>query len=376
MINASIFSLLPGILVIIIAYKKRNIYLGLIIGIITSLIISIFVNIFNGNYNIYNILLNIPKVLIKQILDPFNIGVIIQVFIIGGFVALLLKVDSFKVLVNKLSVYAHNQKNVSIITWLMGMFIFFDGIANMLIVGPLIKPLAKKVNLSKEKLAFIIDATSAPIAGLAIVSTWVGYEIVLLNKALIENGITGNPLFIIIESLPYRFYNILMIIFVIAIIIMKLDFGKMSDYQTDEIEITPEIIEDDGKIRYAVIPITILIISLFGFMFLDGYISIINSGGNVKLNISGVIGMFGEANSIRVLLVSSSLGLLSIILILKVKYQFKMKRQAKIILDGNKNLGQIVLILLLAWSFSALIKDIGIQEYLSSLIQNLNNISL
>ena len=376
MVNAGIWSLLPCALVVIVAYKKKNIFLGIGIGIFLTIIISVFVNLSQGNLSLAQTIFRIPRVLADQIFSPFNISVVIQVFVISGFASLLLIVDSFKVLMSRLSIHASNQRNVSIITWFMGILIFFDGIANMLIVGPLIKPFAKKVNLSKEKLAFIIDATSAPIAGIAVVSTWAGYEVALLAKVFADNAIDEKPLLIVLESLPYRFYNILMILFVIIIILMKFDFGPMRKYKTQEVDIVVNEERLDGKIRYAIIPIVILIGTLFFFMFFDGYLALKSKGAVIDFSLTSVIDMFGSADSINVLLLSSVLAFISIVFILKTKYKVKLKKQANIVLKGNKNILNIVFLLVLAWSFSALIKDIGIQEYLVSLLSNLDNIAL
>ncbi|MDZ5035244.1 Na+/H+ antiporter NhaC family protein, partial [Clostridium perfringens] len=120
--------------------------------------------------------------------DPWNAGIILQVLVIGGVIHLVAKMGGAKAVAEALARRAKNARSTQLVTLLLGLAVFFDDYANSLIVGPIMKPVSDKMKISRERLAFIIDATAAPIAGLAIVSTWIGLEVGLINDAFI-NGI-------------------------------------------------------------------------------------------------------------------------------------------------------------------------------------------
>jgi Na+/H+ antiporter NhaC len=113
----------------------------------------------------------------------------------------------------------------------MGLFIFFDDYANSLTVGPIMRPVTDRLRVSREKLAFIIDATAAPIAGIALISTWVAYEVGLIRDGYQAIGITGNAYGIFVQTIPYRFYNIYILLFILLAVWLKRDFGPM--YQAE-----------------------------------------------------------------------------------------------------------------------------------------------
>ncbi len=109
----------------------------------------------------------------------------------------------------------------------MGLFIFFDDYANSLTVGPIMRPVTDKMKVSREKLAFIIDATAAPIAGIALISTWVAYEVGLIRDGYQMIGVEANAYGIFVETIPYRFYNIFILLFIVFTIWFMREFGPM-----------------------------------------------------------------------------------------------------------------------------------------------------
>ena len=104
---------------------------------------------------------------------------------------------------------------------------FFDDYANALIVGPIMRPVADKMKISREKLAFVIDATAAPIAGLAIISTWIGLEVGLIGDAFNSIGQSVDAFGVFLQTIPFRFYNILILAFIIISALTLREFGPM-----------------------------------------------------------------------------------------------------------------------------------------------------
>ncbi|EPV3110868.1 Na+/H+ antiporter NhaC family protein, partial [Campylobacter jejuni] len=128
--------------------------------------------------NFYNTAVESFSKIISYILgstsDPVNAGIILQILCIGGLVALITKMGGAKAVALKFAKRAKSAVSAQVNTWFLGLLIFFDDYANLLIVGPIMRPLADKFKISREKFAFIIDSTAAPVAGIAVISTWIG----------------------------------------------------------------------------------------------------------------------------------------------------------------------------------------------------------
>ncbi|MFG5142085.1 Na+/H+ antiporter NhaC family protein, partial [Campylobacter lari] len=239
-----------------------------------------------------------------------NAGILLQVLTIGGVVALITKTGGTKAVALWLSTKAKQAKSSQFATWCMGIFIFFDDYANSLIVGPIMRPVTDKFKVSREKLAFIMDATAAPITGLAIISTWIGLEISLIRSGydLIDDATFAhlgiikeeiNAFEIFVQTLPYRFYNLFMLIFVLLTIYTGREFGPMlkaelraragkfshGHEQIDNVE--DKVLEPKEHIKLqasnAIIPLAVLIIfSFIGFYF-SGYNAL--EDANIKMQI-------------------------------------------------------------------------------------------
>ncbi len=215
-------------------------------------------------------------------------GIILQVLVIGGVIHLVAKMGGAKAIAEALARKAKTVKSAQLTTWLLGLAVFFDDYANSLIVGPIMRPVTDKLGVSREKLAFVIDATAAPIAGLAIISTWIGLEVGLIGDALKSVGIQADGFGVFLETIPYRFYNILILAFVVISAITLREFGPMLKAErrarrgevlsTTEISSDSEDLEPIEGIKLsvwnAIIPIGVLIVSsLIGFYY-SGWVTI------------------------------------------------------------------------------------------------------
>ena len=112
-------------------------------------------------------------------------------------------------------------------TVLMGLAIFFDDYANIMVVGTTMQPIADKFRISREKVAYLVDSTAAPIAGLAVISTWIGYEVGLFQDTLAQLGESMSGYELFFRALPLRFYCAMSLAFVIMSVLLKRDFGPM-----------------------------------------------------------------------------------------------------------------------------------------------------
>ncbi|MDD3002176.1 MAG: Na+/H+ antiporter NhaC family protein [Candidatus Riflebacteria bacterium] len=215
-------SLLPPIIAIVFAILTKQV--------LPSLLLAIWVGAF-FIYD-YNLLLSflraLDKYLIGAIAEPSHAAIIVFTLCIGGMVGIIIRIGGMQGIINKLSSYANTPRSAQFFTWLMGIMIFFDDYANTLIVGNSMRPLTDKAKVSREKLSYIVDSTSAPIAGIAVLSTWIGFEIGLIRDAYIGIGITESNFYaLFLQTIPFRFYCLLTLFFVLFVTLSKKEFGPM-----------------------------------------------------------------------------------------------------------------------------------------------------
>ena len=208
-------TILPPLVAIALAFITKNVVISLFIGTIIRMFfitdlqeIMLFMHIIHSFLDFVHRALN-------SLADPWNAGIILQVMVIGGVISLVSKMGGAKAIAEALAKKAKTPRSAQFITWFLGILVFFDDYANSLIVGPIMKPVADKMKISRERLAFIIDATAAPIAGIAIISTWIGLEVGLIKDGFNAIRCKRRCIWSIFKTIPYRFYNILILVFVV-----------------------------------------------------------------------------------------------------------------------------------------------------------------
>lgn len=228
LVNANgIITIVPPLLAIVLAFITKNVVVSLFLGILFG---SLILQIRSGMSFLPSLVFAFMDLIsrcLNSLADPWNAGIILQVLCIGGVINLVGKMGGAKAVAESLSKKAKSSKGAQIISLLLGILVFFDDYANSLIVGPIMRPVYDKIKISREKLAFVIDATAAPIAGLAIISTWIGLEVGLIHDAFNGLNIEVDSFGIFLSTIPYRFYNILILIFIIASALMVREFGAM-----------------------------------------------------------------------------------------------------------------------------------------------------
>ena len=210
-----ILSIIPPLVAILLALIFRQVIISLMLGVYIGAI-------FIFNYNPFvGMLRLIDTYIINTLLDPSHIKILVFTLLFGGVIGLISKSGGTHGIANLVTKFAKTRKSGQIATWLSGVLIFFDDYANSLIVGNLMRPITDKLKVSREKLSFIVDATSAPVASVFIVSSWIGFEVGLINDGLNSIHSTENAYGIFLQTIPYRFYPIAMLIFVFLVGYLK-----------------------------------------------------------------------------------------------------------------------------------------------------------
>jgi Na+/H+ antiporter NhaC len=385
------FTLIPPIVAIILAFVTKNVIFSLFIGAFSgTYLISIMNNSFLHAF--YDAFLNFCQRAVGSLADPWNAGIVLQVLTIGGMIAVITKMGGARAIAQKLATKAKTQRSAQFYSWIMGFFIFFDDYANSLIIGPIMRPVNDKLHVSREKLAFIIDATAAPIAGIALISTWVGYEISLIKDAYASIGqVDVNAYGIFVETIPYRFYNILMLAFVFFTIYYLREFGPMykaanraiKTGQVSHPNASPLMTQEsstlepkDGikhSIWNAIVPIvTLILIAFIGFYY-NGVNALEGDALQTVLAnpyaFSSLRDAFGAADASVVLFQAALFA--SIVAIAMGMYQKLFDSLAQALetwVFGVKALVITGVILILAWSISSVMKELGTSIYLVSIL--------
>lgn len=159
--------------------------------------------------------------------DSVNQQLLVFVVFALMMIAVVIAGGGLQAIVDWLSRFARGPRSAQFVTYLMGLIIFIDDYANTMIVGSAMRPVTDRFRVSREKLAFLVDGTSAPVAGLAILSTWVGYEVGLFGEAAESLGIEKTGYALLFDALVFRFYCIMLLIFMFFNALSGKDFGPM-----------------------------------------------------------------------------------------------------------------------------------------------------
>jgi len=146
---------------------------------------------------------------------------------LGGMVGIVSRSGGTHGIVQAMVRYARNRRRGQLATWLMGMLIFFDDYSNTLLVGNTMRPFTDRLRISREKLSYLVDSTAAPITSIALASTWIGFQLGLLDSSFSDLGISENAYVTFLMAIPYSFYSIMALLVVLVIAVSGRDFGPM-----------------------------------------------------------------------------------------------------------------------------------------------------
>ena len=351
--HGTFWALVPPIVAIVLALITKEAYSSLFIGVLMG---GLFIS--QGSFPAF---LNavFKDGMIKQVSDPWNVGILFFLVILGTMVALMNKSGGSIAFGNWAKAHIKSKVGAQIATICLGILIFVDDYFNCLTVGSVMRPVTDKFKVSHEKLSYLIDSTAAPICIIAPISSW---------AAAVTGFVDGEDgLGLFIKAIPYNFYALLTIFALFAIVIMKVEFGPMKKYESAEAmiedkmqEITPT--DCKGGILDLVFPIVSLIVFCFiGLIYTGGFFS---SGEAHK----GFVDAFGASDaSVGLVLGSFAAFVLTIIWYL-MRRVLKLRKCLECLPEGFKAMVPAVLILVLAWSLKGVTDTLGAKDYVASLI--------
>ncbi len=369
-------SVVPPLLAILLALIFRQVIIALLLGIFSG---AIFINSYNPLIGLLKV---IDTYIINALTDTSHIQIIVFTSLFGGVVGLISKSGGTKGLADLITRFAKTRKSGLISTWLMGIAIFFDDYANTLIVGNLMRPITDKLRVSREKLSFIVDATAAPVVSIFIVSSWIGYEVGLIHDGLIMIGSTENAYDVFLQTIPYRFYPILMLVFVFLVAYLKRDFGPMykaekraveegrvmrnDNIKGEDLTESTELFGNEDKAKWynGVIPILVLVFGTIIGLYITGSNSLAEKG----ITDFGIREIIGSSDSyVALLWASFSACVVAGVMIISQKIM-TLKETVDAWFRGLRSMFLALIILTLAWSIGTITNEMKTADYIVSIL--------
>ncbi len=369
------FSIIPPLIAILLALAIRQVLVSLFIGIYIGAILIY-------NFNPLTALLRLADTLIINVLvNPDHMYVIVFTLLIGGVVGVISQNGGTEALARQITKLAKSAKSGMVASWLMGLVIFFDDYANSLIIGNMMRPITDKLKISREKLAYIVDSTAAPVASLVIISTWIGYELGLIAEGLKTINSAENAYDVFLKTIPYRFYPIAAIFFVFLTSFLQRDFGPMlkaenrarkegkvtsddSEVKTVELDKTRIAAKSNSSWLNGAIPILIILLGTVGGLIYTGLLNL-QSIGATDFSVQNII---SHSDSYKALLWASLLaGIVAVIMSVSQKL-LNLHDSMNAWHNGVQTMLFAVIILVFAWGISKITVDLKTADYIISLL--------
>ena len=364
------WSLLPPLLAITLALVFRDVLVALAVGVWmgTTMIAGNpaagFLRLIDTNVR-------------DALSEPDHVAIIIFSMLLGGMVGVISRSGGALGVVRALEPLATTPRRAQVVTWLMGVLIFFDDYSNTLIVGNTMRPVTDRHLVSREKLAFLVDSTAAPVACIALVSTWIGYEVSLVGDALSKTGSDLNPFSIFLASIPYAFYPFFALAAALAITALGRDWGPMlraerraregellamtaqplADYESSAL--APK---EGTKCRWwnAAVPVVLVVAVTLVGLYQTGRSSLL-AAGDTSRSLSRII---GASDSFTVLLWASLIGLIAAIVLAVGQDILGVREAMAATVEGFKSMFMAFVVLTLAWSLGQVCTDLATAEFL------------
>lgn len=215
-------SILPPLVAIALAVITRKATLSLLVGIFCGALITSDWHLFKAIYQTCEVHLW------PTFVQPDKLRVFSFTLLMGGMIGVICRCGGMQGLIHLLSPFAKSRRGGQLVTWLLGLLIFFDDYANTILLGGTLRPVCDRLKISREKLAYLVDSTAAPVAGLSLLSTWVAVEIEYVKEGIEGLGATDlKAIDLFLGSIPYRFYILASLAFIPMIALSGRDFGPM-----------------------------------------------------------------------------------------------------------------------------------------------------
>ena len=353
------WALLPPIIAIALALITKEVYSSLFLGILVG-------GLLYSNFAFEATILHVfNDGIVSSVTDSYNMGILIFLIILGSMVCLMNKAGGSAAFGRWAKDHIKSRVGAQLASVLLGVLIFIDDYFNCLTVGSVMRPITDKHNISRTKLAYIIDATAAPVCIIAPISSWAAAV-----AGFAEDG-QGFNLFL--RAIPYNYYALLTIVMMVGMIIMKAEFGPMAKYEKNAIEkgdlfsgsnpyanASDDSPEDKGAVLDLVLPVVMLIICCV--------IGMIYSGGFFEGE--GFITAFSNSDASVGLMLGSAFALVFTLVYYLIRRAMSFKEMMGCIPEGFKAMVPAIMILTFAWSLKNMTDSLGAKFFVRDFVRS------
>ena len=354
----TIWSLLPPVIAIGLALITKEVYTSLFVGIIVG-------GALYSNFSFEGTITHtFNNGIVASLADAYNVGILVFLVILGIMVLLMNNAGGSAAFGRWASTHIKSRAGAQLATIVLGVLIFIDDYFNCLTVGSVMRPVTDKSRISRAKLAYLIDATAAPICIIAPVSSW---------AAAVSSYVQdGNGLYLFIRAIPFNFYAILTMVMTVFLALTNMDFGPMARHERnarengdvlsgmkDIAEAAGESGNPNGRVLDLVLPIVVLIVScVIGMIYSGGFFS-----GE------GFVDAFSNSDASIGLMLGSAVTLVISVIYYLIRGVLSFKEITACIPEGFKSMVPAILILTFAWSLKAMTDSLGAKQYVEELVK-------
>ncbi|MBE5776995.1 MAG: Na+/H+ antiporter NhaC family protein [Clostridiales bacterium] len=353
----TVWSLLPPVIAIALALMTKEVYSSLFVGILTG-------GLLYANFNFEGTLVHVfQDGIVGSLADSYNMGNLVFLVALGALVCLMNKAGGSAAFGRWAARHIKSRVGAQLATVALGVTIFIDDYFNCLTVGSVMRPVTDKHRVSRAKLAYLIDATAAPICIIAPVSSWAA--------AVASYVDDGNGLLLFIKAIPFNFYAILTIVMMLLLAIFKMDYGPMARHEKNARETgdifsgletmantADENANPKGKVIDLLFPIVVLIIScVIGMIYSGGFFS----GATF-------VEAFSQSDASVGLMLGSTVTLMITVVFYLIRRVLVFSDIMACVPEGFKAMVPAILILTFAWTLKAMTDSLGAGEYVGALV--------
>ena len=355
----TVWSLVPSLIAICLALITKEVYSSLFIGIVVG-------GLFAANFNFEKTVLHVfSDGIVASVADSYNVGILVFLVMLGAIVAMMNKAGGSAAFGRWAQDHIKTRVGAQFATVVLGVLIFIDDYFNCLTVGSVMRPVTDRHKISRAKLAYLIDATAAPVCIIAPISSWAAAV-----SSYVEDG---SGLALCIRTIPYNLYALLTIVMMVTLTAREVDYGPMAKYERNAKEkgdlfsgknpyegIQDNVPEGKGIVLDLVLPIVVLVACcVVGMIYSGGFFS----GENF-------IDAFSNSDASVGLMLGSAFGLIFAIIYYLIRKSFTFKEAMESIPEGFKAMVPAIMILIFAWSLNTMTSYLGADEFVAGIIDN------
>ena len=359
---ATVWALVPPVVAIVLALITKEVYSSLFVGIVIGGLF--YGNVFQSGFSAERSVLHIfEDGLVGVLSDPDNVGILIFLVVLGVMVSMMNKAGGSAAFGEWASEHIKTRIGAQLAAIMLGVLIFIDDYFNCLTVGSVMRPVTDKHQVSRAKLAYLIDATAAPVCIIAPISSW---------AAAVTGFVKGEDGFsIFIKAIPYNYYALFTIVAMVTLVILQVDFGPMAKHEANAkkgdlfttgdrpyAESKQDVIKGKGKVIDLIFPILVLIICcIIGMIYTGGF-----------FDGKGFVDAFAGSDASIGLMLGSFFALIITICFYSIRRVLRFTDCCNSIPEGFKAMVPAILILTFAWTLKTMTESLGAKEFVAGLV--------